>query len=213
MLAPAEVFCMDCGPDALVERESAAGDVATLRCPRCGHTQRIPVRPLFVVTGPSGAGKSTIIGPLRRLLSECDVFEADLTWHIAAAGHDNWRNTWLQIAHGIGLNGRATVLCGSLMPDQLERLPARRLVGPIHFCLLDCPDDVRAARLRARPSWRDSSSAETIARHQRFAAWLRARISPCFDTGTLTPDETAELVASWVRETPSTRVRGTRTLK
>jgi hypothetical protein len=35
------------------------------------------------------------------------------------------------------------------------------------FCDLDCPDDVLAARLRARPSWR-LSSLETV-RH-RLAA-------------------------------------------
>jgi hypothetical protein len=87
--------------------------------------------PLFVVTGPSGTGKTTVTGPLRGLLPDCDVFEADLTWHIATVGHDNWRNTWLQLAHGVGLNGRVTILCGSLTPDQLERLPARRLIGPI----------------------------------------------------------------------------------
>ena len=200
-LSSAELFCMDCGPDALIEREPSEPEVAILRCHRCGDRQRVPVRPLFVVTGPSGAGKTTVTGPLRRLLPQCDVFEADLTWHIAAAGHDNWRNTWLQLAHGVALNGRATVLCGSLTPDQLERLPARKLIGPIHFCLLDCPDGVRAARLRARPAWRDSSSEDVIVRHQRFAAWLRAQIQPCFDTGAVTPEETAAQIAAWIRET------------
>jgi hypothetical protein len=39
----------------------------------------------------------------------------------------------------------------------------------------------------------------TIAEHQRFAAWLRAHIQPCYDTGVLTPDEAAEQIAAWVR--------------
>ncbi|HSZ39419.1 MAG TPA: hypothetical protein VK817_05635 [Trebonia sp.] len=201
-LAPAELICMDCGPDARLEREKPErdGDMAVLRCPRCGDRHEVPVRPLFVVAGPSGAGKSSVTAPLRRLLPDCDVFDADLTWHLASAGHDNWRNTWLQLAHGIALNGRATVLCGSLTPDQLERLPFRKAIGPIRFCLLDCADDVRAARLRARPEHRESSSADVIIRHQRYAAWLRARISPCFDTGAVTPDETAAQVAAWVRD-------------
>lgn len=30
-------------------------------------------------------------------------------------GWDTWRNTWLQLAHAIALNGHATVLCGSMM--------------------------------------------------------------------------------------------------
>lgn len=155
--------------------------------------------PLFVVTGPSGAGKTTITPLLRGLLPECDVFEGDLTLHAAAAGYDHWRNTWLQIAHGVALNGRAAVLSGSLLPDQLEGLPARKLVGPIHFCTLDCPDDIIAARLRARPAWRGASSETVIAQHQEFGAWLRTHISPCFDTASVSPGEVAERVAAWVR--------------
>jgi chloramphenicol 3-O-phosphotransferase len=91
------------------------------------------------------------------------------------------------------------VLCTSLLPDQLESLPARKLTGPIFFCNLDCPDDELAARLRARPSWRHSSTQEVILTHQRFAAWLREHIDPTWDTSTLTPDEAAERIAAWIR--------------
>ena len=59
--------------------------------------------------------------------------------------------------------------------------------------------DVLAARLRARPSWRHSSLETAIAEHQRFAAWLRSHIQPCYDTSALTPDETAAQIATWVR--------------
>jgi hypothetical protein len=159
----------------------------------------VPALPLFVVTGASGAGKTTVTGPLRRLLPDCAVFEADLTLQVAALGWETWRDTWLRLAHGEALNGRVTVLCGSLLPDQLDAVPARKLLGPIHFCDLDCPGDVLAARLRARPSWRHSSLETAIAEHQRFAAWLRAHIQPCYDTSALTPDETAAQIAAWVR--------------
>ena len=47
---------------------------------------------------------------------------------------DMWRDTWLRLAHGAALNGRVTVLCGSLLQSQLESVPARKLLGPIHFC-------------------------------------------------------------------------------
>jgi hypothetical protein len=87
-------------------------------------------------------------------------------------------DTWLQLAYAIALNGRATVLCGSLLPEHLEDLPARRLVGPVHCYTLDCPDAVLAERLRARSAWRASSAEAAIVGHQRFAARLRARIQP-----------------------------------
>jgi len=187
---------MRCGPGTIPDADPRAH---RLRCPRCGTESWLPALPLFVVTGASGAGKSTISGPLRNLLPGCLVVEADVILHVAALGWDTWRNTWLQLAHAAALGGHITVLTGSLTPDQLDRLPARRLVGEIRFALLDCPDDVLAGRLRARPAWRGSSSEEAIAEHQRFAAWLRARITPSFDTGTAEPAEVAGQLAAWVK--------------
>ena len=195
---PEEVFCMTCGPDTVLERDPIA---PVLNCPRCADSVRVPGLPLFVVTGASGAGKTTVTEPLRRLLPDCDVFEADITLQVAALGWDTWRNTWLRLVHGVALNGRVTVLCGSLMPDQLESVPARKLLGPIHFCNLDCRDDVLAERLRARPSWRHRSSESAILDHQRFAAWLRTHIQPCWDSSVLTPGEVAGQIATWVRHT------------
>jgi hypothetical protein len=119
--------------------------------------------------------------------------------HVAARGWDTWRNTWLQLAHAVALGGQVSVLTGSLTPDQLERLPARKLIGSVHFALLDCPGDVLAGRLRARPAWRGTSSQEKITENQRFAAWLRARITPCFDTSTASAAEVAGQLAAWVR--------------
>ena len=46
------------------------------------------------------------------------------------------------------------------MPDQLETLPARKLVGPIRFCTLDCLDAELADRLRRRPAWRGTSTED-----------------------------------------------------
>ena len=195
---PEETFCLDCGPDAALERHGGAGR-ALLRCPRCGGRQRIPALPLFLVTGASGSGKTTIIGQLRSRLPECDVFEIDATLQVAALGWEVWRNTWLRVVHEVALNGRVSVLCGSLQPDQLKDLPARRLIGPVHCCVLDCPDAVRARRLLARPAWRGTSTDTAIANHQRYAAWLRANVDPCFDTSLLTPGEVASQVAAWVR--------------
>jgi len=52
----------------------------------------------------------------------------------------------------------------------------------MHFCNLDCDDEVLTGRLRARPAWRGWSE-KRIAEHQRFAAQLRASIRPTLDTG------------------------------
>lgn len=184
---------MQCGPGAVLAPERHA---PLLRCPRCGASRRLPGLPLLVVTGASGTGKSAIAEPLRRRLPGCEVLETDVILHVAALGWEVWRNTWLQLAAAIARNGRATVLCGSLTSAQLAGLPARRLVGPIHFCNLDCPDAVLAGRLRARPAWRGWSGPR-IAEQQRFAATLRQQVRPTFDTSVLSVEEVAERVAAW----------------
>jgi predicted kinase/ribosomal protein S27AE len=199
MKPPDEVFCMNCGPGTILDADPGAH---RLRCSRCRAGSWLPALPLFVVTGASGTGKSTITGPLRTLLPGCLVAETDVILHVAALGWDTWRNTWLQLAHAAALGGQTTVLTGSLTADQLERLPARKLIGPIHFALLDCPDDVLADRLRARPAWRGTSSPAKITEHQRFAAWLRARVTPSFDTSTASPAEVAGRIAAWIADAP-----------
>jgi len=194
---------MGCGPGTILDADPRAH---RLRCPRCGTESWLPALPLFVVTGASGTGKSTITGPLRNLLPGYLVFETDVILHVAALGWDTWRNTWLQLTHATALGGQATVLTGSLTPGQLERLPARKLIGPMHFALLDCPDDVLASRLRTRPAWRGTSSHAKITENQRFAAWLRVGITP-LDTSTASAAEVADRIAAWVQALlPGTQV-------
>jgi predicted kinase len=193
-VAPDDVFCLNCGPGTVLQLDPAA---TSLCCPRCGARSVRPDLPLFVVAGVSGSGKTTVLESLRRRLRECELFDVDLILHVAALGWDTWRNTWLQLANAIAHNGRPTVLCGTFAPDQLTELPARRLVGPVYFCLLDAPHEVIATRLQARPAWR-GATAEFIEAQRDFAAHLRAEITPVFDTSRLDADATAKCVADWI---------------
>lgn len=70
------------------------------------------------------------------------------------------------------------------------------LVGEIAYGVLDCPDDVRRTPIEARPSWR----LRDIEEQAEFGAWLRINLAPVFDTDQVTPNATAEAVASWIRE-------------
>lgn len=115
--------------------------------------------PLFVLSGASGAGKSTIVPLLtERLAGACIVFDVDwLIDPIRAAAPDDaidwsaFRDTWLHVAAGLAHNRLPTVLAGPLIPEHLDELPGRDLVGEISYAALDCPDDVRRARIEARP--------------------------------------------------------------
>ncbi len=193
-MGPDDVFCMECGPGTALVPGSTT---TSLHCPRCGARTARSDLPLFVVAGVSGAGKTTVLESLRPRLRDCELFDVDLILHVAGLGWETWRNTWLQLAGAIALNGRPTVLCGTFTPGQLAELPARRLVGPVHFCLLNAPHDVISDRLRSRPTWRGSTD-EFIEAQRGFAAQLRAEITPVFDTATLDPAATAECVAKWI---------------
>jgi hypothetical protein len=165
-------YCQRCDVPVAMRPQ---GDLA--QCPACGSTERALRLPLFVVTGASGSGKTTVHPYVVAALPDCVVFDVD--WLIdpfeAASRPINWaalRDAWVSVAHGVAQGGRHTVLLGSFMPEQLLDTPARKWVADIHFAVVDCDDDVRRARLSARPPWRERA----IERHISFAAHLRRTV-------------------------------------
>lgn len=158
---------------------------------------------LLVLSGASGAGKSAIVPLLiERLAGACVVFDVDsLIDPLSSASPDGnvewnaFRETWLHIAAGLGQNRLPTVLAGPFIPEHFGDLPGRRLVGEIVYGVLDCSDDVRRARMEARPSWRMRDIDDQVA----FGRWLRSNLTPVFDTDAMTPDETADVVSGWIR--------------
>ncbi|HEY6738890.1 MAG TPA: hypothetical protein VI076_08570 [Actinopolymorphaceae bacterium] len=172
-------------------------------CPGCGDRHAVRRLPLFVVTGASASGKTTVLPDLIAALPECVVFDVD--WLIDPLGRlclpdpmdwTGFRDTWLSVAHGVAAGGRTTVLLGPFVPEQMAELPARRWVTDIHFAVLDCSDEVRRARLAARPPWRERAVEEHVA----FAARLRSEITPVVRTDEKSPAQVAARLAAWVRE-------------
>src|SRR6476660_7453266 len=92
------------------------------QCLRCGHAEPMRIVPLFIVTGASGVGKTAVVGELRRLMPEWEVFETDLIW---GADWQQVRNNWLRIAHSIAQSGRGTILCGTMLPEDIDRCDHR----------------------------------------------------------------------------------------
>jgi len=128
---------------------------APLVCHTCGHEQEFVRQPLYCLAGPSGTGKSTVgHALLPRLADRCVVLEQDVLWvpelRDPAGHHRAFRSTWLRLAATIGQSGRPVLLCGTVVPPELEPLPERALFGQVHYLALTCRADVLAARLRAR---------------------------------------------------------------
>ena len=193
-------YCHACDdPQRLLPDDDGA------RCPACGRIDTaVLIRPLFVITGASGSGKTTVFPELlRRLAGSCAVFDVD--WlidplgHAAKDGQVDWpafRDTWLQVAHGVAQNGLPSLLLGPFIPEHLEDLPGRAWVGETHYLVLDCPDDQRQQRIDARPPWRGRHLPEQF----EFARWLRRHLAPVIDTSTRTPAQVADEVAAWVQD-------------
>ena len=125
-----------------------------------------------------------LIDPLKRITPDKGV-----DW-------ENFRDAWLSVAHGAAQAGRATVLLGPVFADQLEDSPARRWIGPIHYALLDCSDQVRRERLEARPRWR----AHEVEKNISFARYLRERTDVVVTTDELDPSQAAARLAEWARQ-------------
>ncbi|WP_028647382.1 AAA family ATPase [Nocardiopsis sp. CNT312] len=202
------LICSRCGEWNEVP-DTGAG-ASALRCHACGRERPYRRLPLYCVSGPSGTGKSTIAGLLlERLRDRFVVLEQDLLWvgglRDPADHHRLFRSTWLRTAAMVQQSGRPVVLCGTVMPPELEPLPERALFARIHYLSLMCDPDVLADRLRARPAWR-AWDEERIAENREFVEWIAAeadRLTPpltLVDTTRAAPEDTAEAVCGWVEE-------------
>lgn len=155
--------------------------------------------PLFIVTGASGAGKTTVIGDLRKISPDFDVFDVDA---IHPFIRDDWqkiRNIWLRVARSIAESGRITILCGTMMPWDVEKCEDYSCFSHIYYLNLHCNDEDRERRLRAR-NWPE----EMIQEHKNFAKWLLENADkaytppmPIVDTSNTEVAEVAAQIREW----------------
>jgi hypothetical protein len=199
--------CVACG---LSQTEPEFDESGSLVCPACGDRKAFRRLPLLLVGGPAGAGKSTAGASLLGVLTEAVLIESDLLWrrefNTPEDNYNDYFRLWLRLAAHISQSGRPVALFGAgfAVPHSVEPLPERRLFKTIHYLGLVCDDEVLAARLRARPKWRNTTP-ELIAEHVKFNHWLKdhaATTDPpvtLLDTTSPGIAETTARVAAWIR--------------
>jgi predicted ABC-type ATPase len=200
--------CPRCGEYCVEKTIDASGPFAL--CPYCGHAHPFLQQPLFLITGPGGAGKSTVCLELVPLVQECVILESDILWGSVPATPENnyrdYRNLWLRLAKNIGQSGRPVVLCGTAIPEQFETCPERRYFSTLYYLALVCDDQLLEERLKQRPAWRRSGTAEFIKDMLRFNRWLKDHASTThppmtlLDTSHQSVSETVTEVAQWIRQ-------------
>lgn len=94
----------------------------TMRCPACDPSEPQRIVPYWIVIGASGVGKTTVVELLHPLRPAWEVFDTDI---IHAADWQQHRSNWLRLAHAIAQNGRYTLLCGTLLPQAVDRCDHR----------------------------------------------------------------------------------------
>lgn len=157
--------------------------------------------PLFIVTGASGVGKTTVIKELRGLLPDVDIFDIDSIHQFVGDDWNKIQNIWLRVARNIAESGRISIICGTMMPWDVEKCEDYQYFKGIYYLNLHCDDETRELRLRAR-NW----SEEMIQDHKSFAKWLlenadKAYIPPMptVDTSKTGVKEVALQIREWVR--------------
>lgn len=98
------------------------------------------------------------------------------------------------------------MLCGTALPEQFEDCPERRYFSTLHYLAMVCDDDLLVERLRSRPVWLQTHSAEFVEDMLQFNRWLKANAhmtSPPMtlcDTSQRAIAETVAYVAQWIRQ-------------
>jgi hypothetical protein len=132
---------------------------------------------LFLLFGSSGAGKSAALAALRR---RC---QPDLALHdfdeigVPPGADTAWRQraneAWIARALEYESGGRDLLLAAQTPFGELLACPSAPHLSAISACLLDCDDETRLARLRARGSHWLSAFDASLDDYVQWAAWMR----------------------------------------
>jgi hypothetical protein len=136
----------------------------------------------------------------------------DLAFHdfdeigVAPGADAAWRRRaneeWVRRALGYQSQGIDLLLAGQTPIREFLEAPSAPLLEAISACLLDCDDETRIARLRARrPEWLARSAGE-LQDYLNWAEWLRShareRHLRVIDTTALSAEQVAAELAAWI---------------
>jgi hypothetical protein len=130
----------------------------------------------FLLFGSSAAGKTFVLDALRGRVAHLAVHDFDEIG-VPPGADTAWRHRaneqWVRRALVYQEEGTDLLLAGQTPFGELLATPSAPRLEAISACLLDCDDEARVARLRARgPEWFARSAGE-LQDYLAWAAWLR----------------------------------------
>jgi hypothetical protein len=158
---------------------------------------------LFILSGSSGSGKTTLARAVDGRVADLAVHElgelAERPWQ---RGDRSWRRDlvepWLERVVAYGAEGK-DVLVTELVLGEVLAAPSATRVDGIAACLVDCDDDERLRRLRARDDG-GIGDAHQVWDFLAWALWLRRHsIDPQTFTGPIRGGDTSWAWRRWDR--------------
>jgi hypothetical protein len=131
---------------------------------------------LFLLFGSSAAGKTAALNGVREHMPNLAVHDfdeigvppdADTAWRQRA------NEIWLRRALDLQADGHDLLLAGQVPLGEVLAAPSASQLDAISACLLDCDDETRVGRIRARGSdWLDRVPGD-LQDHLNWAEWMR----------------------------------------
>ena len=131
---------------------------------------------LFLLFGATAAGKTFVLKPLQDRVPDLAIHDFDEIG-VPAGADTIWRQRaneqWVRRALDYQTKGTDLLLAGQTPFGELLATPSASLLEAISACLIDCDDDTRLARLRARGTeW-----SAHLQEHLDWAEWMRRHAS------------------------------------
>lgn len=152
---------------------------------------------LYIVTGTSGAGKTTVIPELRKGLDHVVVYDGDSV--VVESDYNISKCNWLRIAKGNADSGINTVICSTIIPENLFDCDHVKYFD-IYYINLRIDDETIIKRLQHR-NWNE----ELIKNYVNFSKWLIEHKDKAFDPPMLeiyaegkTPKEIANQIIDYI---------------
>jgi len=157
---------------------------------------------LFLLFGSSGSGKTFVLDAARERMPGLATHDFDEIG-VPRGADTAWRHRadekWVRRALDYEVEGTDLLLAGQTPFGELLATPSAPRLEAISACLLDCDDETRLARVRARgPEW-IARTAGDLDDYLRWAEWMRRHArDPRWRTDVIRHETTEEEMA-WSR--------------
>lgn len=151
---------------------------------------------LFLVFGSSAAGKTFVLNELRGRVPALAIHDFDEVG-VPPGADTTWRHRaneeWVRRALAYQSEGTDLLLAGQTPFGEMLACPSAPRLDAIAACLIDCDDETRTARLRARGSEWFARSAGDLQAYLNWAGWMRRHASdPTWQTDVIRQEATNE---------------------